>query len=56
MKVEADRYAGPPVKFSETKASIRQRPPLLGEHTEEILEEIGIVGHEVSKLRDLKVI
>lgn len=30
-----------PVKLSETPASIRRHPPLLGEHTEEILKEYG---------------
>lgn len=35
------KTVGVPVKFGETKASIRTRPPLLGEHTEEILREIG---------------
>ena len=55
-KFEANWCTGPAVKFSDTKASIRQRPPLLGEHTEEVLEEIGITGQELSKLKDLGVI
>jgi succinate--hydroxymethylglutarate CoA-transferase len=44
------------VKFSDTKATIRSRPPLLGEHTEEILGEIGITGDEVAELKELRVI
>jgi succinate---hydroxymethylglutarate CoA-transferase len=44
------------VKFSDPKATIRSRPPLLGEHTEEILGEIGITGDEVAKLKELRVI
>lgn len=31
------RMAGPPVKFSATPASIRLAPPLLGQHTREVL-------------------
>ena len=55
-EIKADMQAGPPVKFSDTTASIRQSPPLLGEHTEAILQEIGIDGQQGSELRDLGVI
>ena len=41
---------GPPVKFEKTKASITSRPPLLGEHTDEILGEIG---YSKKKIEDL---
>ena len=33
---------GFPVKLSETKQSVRRHPPLLGEHNDEILTELGI--------------
>jgi formyl-CoA transferase len=33
------RLLGIPYKFSDTKASLRRHPPLLGEHTQEILAE-----------------
>ena len=33
---------GFPVKLSETKQRVRFAPPLLGQHTEEILAELGI--------------
>jgi crotonobetainyl-CoA:carnitine CoA-transferase CaiB-like acyl-CoA transferase len=33
------RIAGPPVKFSQTPASIRLAPPLLGQHTREVLRD-----------------
>jgi len=47
---------GVPVKFGDTQATIRRRPPLLGEHTEEILGEIGITGETVDALRQMSVI
>jgi crotonobetainyl-CoA:carnitine CoA-transferase CaiB-like acyl-CoA transferase len=31
-----------PVHFSETPASLRLKPPALGEHTEEVLREHGM--------------
>ncbi|KAK5724163.1 hypothetical protein LTR17_013544 [Elasticomyces elasticus] len=43
---------GPAVKFSETKATIRERPPRLGEHTESVLAEAGYTDEEVDKLRE----
>jgi crotonobetainyl-CoA:carnitine CoA-transferase CaiB-like acyl-CoA transferase len=33
------KLTGMPYKFSGTPASVRRPPPLLGEHTEEILRE-----------------
>lgn len=35
------RFSGPPINFSKTPASIRTVPPLLGEHSVEVLEEVG---------------
>ena len=34
------RLAGVPIKYSETPGTIRLHPPLLGEHTDEILSEV----------------
>jgi len=36
------RMSGPPINFSKTPASIRSVPPLLGEHSVEVLKEIGM--------------
>ena len=33
---------GFPVKLSETKQRVRLPPPLLGEHTQQILTELGV--------------
>ncbi|KAK5134012.1 hypothetical protein LTR08_007017 [Meristemomyces frigidus] len=43
---------GVPVKFSETKGTVRQRPPTLGEHTDAVLAEAGYSEDEVERLRE----
>ncbi len=51
------RLVGIPFKFSATPASIRRPPPLLGEHTDEVLR--GLLGKseaEVAALRAEQVI
>jgi formyl-CoA transferase len=35
-------YAGVPIKHTATPGGIRRRPPRLGEHTAEILAELGL--------------
>ena len=46
------RLAGVPIKYSETPGSIRRPPPLLGEHTEEVLAEVlGRSAEEIEALR-----
>lgn len=47
---------GPAVKFSETKATIRERAPLLGEHTVEVLKEIGRNDRDIQELQREEVI
>jgi crotonobetainyl-CoA:carnitine CoA-transferase CaiB-like acyl-CoA transferase len=44
------RYAGPPYRLSETPAMIRRRPPLPGEHTSEILAELGYSESDIASL------
>lgn len=39
------------MKFSETKAAIRREPPLLGQHTEEVLQEAGLEPASIEALR-----
>lgn len=48
--------AGPAVKFSETKPTIRSSPPLLGEHSNDILSEIGYSPQRLQELAESKVI
>lgn len=40
-----------PVKYSVSKPSIRSAPPTLGQHTEEVLTELGFSSQEVDALR-----
>ena len=45
-----------PIRLSETPGAIRGRAPLLGEHTEAILAEIGYSQAEVTRLREAGVV
>jgi crotonobetainyl-CoA:carnitine CoA-transferase CaiB-like acyl-CoA transferase len=45
-----------PFTFSETPATIRTPPPLLGEHSEEILDELGFAPAEINSLRAAGVV
>ena len=45
------RSIGFPIKLSETKQSVRRHPPLLGEHTDEILRELGFSAGDVEQMR-----
>src|SRR5262249_506891 len=51
------KLIGMPYKFSGTPASVRRPPPILGEHTEEILrEELGLAAAPIAAFRLAKVI
>ena len=47
---------GLPFELSATPASIRTAPPLLGEHSDEILAEAGYSAAEIAALRAAGVI
>ena len=50
------RYVRYPGHLSETPASLTRHPPLLGQHSNEILAELGISEEEVSALRESGVV
>lgn len=64
MVVEMDHEAcGPikmvntPVKFSETQPSIRSVPPMLGQHTDEVLTEyLGLSKSDIAALKEQGVV
>ncbi len=45
------RQARPPERFSETPSSLRRPAPVLGEHTDEVLAELGATTSEIDRLR-----
>ena len=50
------RFPASPLKLTETPASIRRAPPLLGQHNDEVLGELGYGSDLISALRNKGVI
>jgi crotonobetainyl-CoA:carnitine CoA-transferase CaiB-like acyl-CoA transferase len=50
------RLVASPMKISATPVQYRRPPPLLGEHTDEVLHEAGLAGEEIEALRTAGVL
>jgi crotonobetainyl-CoA:carnitine CoA-transferase CaiB-like acyl-CoA transferase len=45
-----------PIRFSRTPGGIRTHAPALGEHTDEVLRQAGVMPDEIARLRAAKVV
>ena len=54
--IGATRVIGAPIKLSKDPASVRTPPPVLGQHTDAVLKEIGYDAEAIAKLRSQRVI
>ena len=50
------RYIGCPVKLSDTPASVRTQPVAFGQHTDDVLHDLGYAAGDIAALRDRGVI
>lgn len=50
------RVTGSPLKLTETPPTVRRHPPLLGQHNEEVLTELGYNARDIARLRGAGVI
>jgi crotonobetainyl-CoA:carnitine CoA-transferase CaiB-like acyl-CoA transferase len=50
------KMLGIPTKLSATPGEIRRMPPVLGEHTEEVLRELGYSQREIRELEDTGIV
>ena len=50
------KMLGIPTKLSATPGQVRLMPPVLGEHTEEVLNKLGYSNVEISELKDTGIV
>ena len=50
------RTPGSPLKLADSPATVRRPPPLLGQHNDEVLCELGYAPSEIERLRQEGVI
>ncbi len=46
------QYLSPPVRFERTPASIKRHAPRLGEHTDEVLAELGLTADAIAQMKE----
>ena len=54
--IGALKMLGIPFKFSDTECSVQRAPPTLGQHTDEVLAELGHDAGSIAKLRQDKIV
>jgi crotonobetainyl-CoA:carnitine CoA-transferase CaiB-like acyl-CoA transferase len=52
----AMRQPRPAARFAETPSELRSFAPMLGEHTDLVLKDVGLTAQEIKGLRDSKVV
>ena len=55
-KVPDAKVPGSPLRLYDMPPTVRRHPPMLGEHSEEVLTELGYSGTEISELKEDGVI
>lgn len=50
------KQVGVPIKFSETPGEIKRQSPAVGEHTEEILTEVGFNSEQIKEWQDAGIV
>jgi crotonobetainyl-CoA:carnitine CoA-transferase CaiB-like acyl-CoA transferase len=50
------RVPGSPLKLTDTPPSVRLHPPLLGQHNQEVLEQLGYDAKEIARMEETGVV